>query len=69
MKVKPNAAIFPNSRANKYGRYFPIRQKSDSKKLWLLQIGPKIKLNGLNGHIYIMTKFNADWSVFANARV
>ena len=54
-KPKSNAAIFPNSRAN--------------KSSCSAQIGPMIELIQILLDINILHKFGADCSIFADSRV
>ena len=53
--TKSNAATFPNSRANNSSCSGPI--------------GPMIELIQILLDIYILSKFGADWSIFADDRV
>ena len=54
-KTKSNVAIFPNSRANNSSRSGPI--------------GPMIEFIQILFDINILTKFGADWSIFADDRL
>ena len=54
-KPKSNVAIFPNSRANNSSCSGPT--------------GPMIKFNQILLDINILTKFGADWSIFADDRL
>ena len=54
-KTKSNVAIFPNSRANNFSCSGPI--------------GPMIEFIQILLDINILTKFGADWSIFADERL